>query len=50
MPEMDLPLAGGGTVHIGGARETYQVVIVYRGKHCPVCKKYLGPLTSLLGP
>lgn len=49
MPEMDLPLAGGGTVHIGGPREGYQVVIVYRGKHCPVCKKYLGPLTSLLG-
>ena len=22
MPEMDLPLAGGGTVHIGGPRET----------------------------
>ena len=42
MPEFDLPLVGGGKVHIGGKRDKYQMVIVYRGKHCPVCKNYLG--------
>ncbi len=42
MPEFDLPLIGGGNVHIGGKRDKYQMVIVYRGKHCPVCKNYLG--------
>ena len=47
MPEFDLPLVGGGKAHIGGAREKYQLVVVYRGKHCPVCKKYLGGLNDL---
>ncbi len=42
MPEFDLPLVGGGNIHIGGKRDKYQMVIVYRGKHCPVCKNYLG--------
>ncbi len=47
MPEFDLPLVGGGKAHIGGAREKYQLVVVYRGKHCPVCKRYLGGLNDL---
>lgn len=47
MPEFDLPLVGGGKVHIGGQREKYQMVIVYRGKHCPVCKMYLGGFNEI---
>jgi len=47
MPEFDLPLVGGGKVHIGGQREKYQMVIVYRGKHCPVCKSYLGGFNEI---
>ncbi len=33
MPEMDLPLVGGGRAHLGGRRERFQMVIVYRGRH-----------------
>ncbi len=47
MPEFDLPLVGGGTVHIGGKREKFQLIVVYRGKHCPVCKRYLNGLDEL---
>ena len=47
MPEMDLPLVGGGRAHLGGRRERFQVVIVYRGRHCPVCKTYLGHLNDI---
>lgn len=46
MPVLELPRVGGGTVTIGGAGR-WQMVIVYRGKHCPICKRYLGGLASL---
>ncbi len=48
MPEFDLPLVGGGSAHVGGARDRWQVVVVYRGKHCPLCKKYLAKLETLV--
>lgn len=47
MPEFDLPLVGGGKAHIGGKREKYQLLVLYRGKHCPVCKRYLSGLDEL---
>ena len=44
LPELDLPLAGGGEVHLGGGkdnrRDGWQMIVVYRGLHCPICKKY----------
>lgn len=46
MPEIALPKVGGGTVQIGGSGR-WQLVIVYRGKHCPLCKKYLARLQEL---
>ncbi len=53
LPELDLPLAGGGDVHLGGGkdnrRDGWQMIVVYRGLHCPICKKYLGRLQGLLG-
>ncbi|ANK80820.1 MAG: thioredoxin peroxidase [Rhizobiales bacterium NRL2] len=45
-PEIDLPKVGGGNVKIGGDGR-WQMAIVYRGKHCPLCKKYLGGLDAL---
>ncbi|MGE0255262.1 MAG: redoxin domain-containing protein [Alphaproteobacteria bacterium] len=47
MPEFELPKVGGGSVKIGGKRDAYQMVVVYRGKHCPVCKSYLKGLEGL---
>ena len=47
MPTLALPKVGGGDVKIGG-RSGWQVVVVYRGKHCPLCRKYLKTLDGLL--
>ena len=46
MPEFDLPKVGGGSVRIGG-KGRWQMVVVYRGKHCPLCKRYLATLDGL---
>src|SRR5689334_548592 len=47
MPQVSLPRAGGGVVKIGGSTG-WQVVIVYRGRHCPICRTYLKTLDGLL--
>lgn len=46
MPEITLPALGGGEIRIGGTGR-WQLVIVYRGKHCPVCTTYLGELEGM---
>lgn len=49
VPDLSLPLAGGGTWSLdSGMGETFALVVVYRGLHCPICKRYLGQLQSLL--
>ncbi len=48
MPEITLPKVGGGRAQLGGARDGWQLVVVYRGKHCPVCKRYLTGLKDLV--
>ncbi len=45
-PEMTLALVGGGDVRLGG-KGKWQAVVVYRGRHCPLCKKYLKTLDGL---
>ncbi|MHA1601290.1 MAG: peroxiredoxin-like family protein [Alphaproteobacteria bacterium] len=46
MPEISLPKVGGGTLQLGGSGR-WQLIIVYRGKHCPLCNKYLARLQEL---
>ena len=46
MPEFDLSRVGGGIVRIGG-KGRWQLVVVYRGRHCPICKRYLAGLEGL---
>ncbi len=46
MPMMTLPLTDGGEAQLGGGG--WQVVVVYRGRHCPLCRKYLKTLDGLL--
>ena len=47
MPKLSLPRVGGGNVDLGG-RPGWQMVVVYRGKHCPICRTYLKALDGLL--
>ena len=47
MPLINLPTVEGGEVQIGGEGR-WQMVVVYRGRHCPLCRKYLKTLDSLL--
>lgn len=48
-PKTDVPKLGGGTLTLGAPQggHDWQLVIVYRGLHCPLCKKYLATLQSL---
>ena len=46
MPDITLPKVGGGDVKLGGVGH-WKVVVVYRGKHCPLCKPYLAKLKEL---
>ncbi len=48
MPRFALPAVAGGEVQIGGPGR-WQLVVVYRGKHCPKCQAYLGQLEALKG-
>lgn len=47
MPKIAVPKAGGGELTIGNTRG-WEMLVVYRGKHCPMCKSYLGTLDKLL--
>jgi len=46
LPEIELPKVGGGMVSLGGSG-SWQVIVVYRGRHCPLCKPYLKKLEEL---
>ena len=48
LPEITLSLAGEGSIALGKPRKegNWQLVFVYRGQHCPVCKQYLMKLES----
>ena len=45
-PDITVPQLDGGELRLGapiGDRD-WQMVVVYRGKHCPICKTYLAEL------
>lgn len=44
---MSFPKIGGGQITVGGAKENWTLLVVYRGKHCPRCKKYLNRLNAM---
>jgi len=46
-PSLTLPKVGGGEIKVGGAGR-WQMLVVYRGQHCPICRKYLKTLDALL--
>ena len=51
LPAISVSKLGGGTLTLGAQADgrDWQMVVVYRGQHCPLCKKYLGQLQALLG-
>ena len=47
MPEIILPTVDGGETKIGGAKDQWQMIIIYRGLHCPICKSYTAKIDAL---
>lgn len=47
-PGISLPNLDGGEITLGGAKDRWTLFIIYRGKHCPRCKKYLNQLNTML--
>lgn len=50
LSDMAVAKLGGGEIHLPTPPETYEwrVIVVYRGKHCPICTSYLAKLNELL--
>ena len=46
-PALTWPTVDGGLVDIAGS-SGWRMLVVYRGKHCPLCKKYFATLSELL--
>lgn len=46
-PAITVPRLGGGAL-APAAMPGWRLVVVYRGKHCPLCKPYLGKLDELI--
>ncbi len=47
--ELSFPIAdGGGSITIGQARDRWTMLFVYRGRHCPRCKRFLNKLNDAL--
>lgn len=49
-PDITVAKLGGGEIHLAAPSESYdwRLVLVYRGKHCPICTNYLATLNKLL--
>ena len=49
LPALTLPQVGGGEITLGETSRpgVWQIVVVYRGIHCPICNKYLARLEEL---
>jgi peroxiredoxin len=49
-PGLEVPLVGGGTWNLADqSPENFTLVVMYRGRHCPICSMYLADLQTQLG-
>ena len=48
IPHMTLSPVDGSTRAIGETSQRWTLLVVYRGKHCPRCKRYLNKLEAVL--
>lgn len=48
-PAIELPTLDGTTINLGTPQNgaDWRLVVVYRGKHCPMCTRYLNELEAL---
>lgn len=46
-PATTVSLTTGGTIELGRPGEHWTLIVIYRGKHCGRCKKYLNTLQSM---
>lgn len=46
--EITWSLTGGGSVTIGQSKDRWTMLFVYRGRHCPRCKRFLNKLNAAL--
>lgn len=51
-PEITIDKLGGGTLTLGkaSAGNDWQMIVVYRGKHCPICTRYLKEVNDVVAP
>jgi peroxiredoxin len=48
-PSLEVKLLDGSNWRLADARPTtFEMIVVYRGLHCPICKTYLGELEAKL--
>ncbi|MEZ5741658.1 MAG: redoxin domain-containing protein [Burkholderiaceae bacterium] len=47
-PEVGWPVVGGGGTMNIAAMQGWRILMVYRGKHCPLCKRYFKQLNEML--
>lgn len=48
-PELTVPVAGDGTYTLGRKTpETFTILVFYRGRHCPICARYLADVEAAL--
>jgi peroxiredoxin len=48
-PPLEVKLTDGGTWRLKDAKpENFEMIVFYRGLHCPICKTYLGELEAKL--
>lgn len=49
VPSLDLELVGGGRYSLAAEKpQHFSMVVFYRGLHCPICRRYLSELETLL--
>ncbi|MEP7056596.1 MAG: peroxiredoxin-like family protein [Caldimonas sp.] len=48
LPALTWPSVGGGRYELAPTGGGWRLLVVYRGKHCPLCKKYLATLNQML--
>lgn len=48
-PDISVPLVSGGEISLGGenAEDRWTLIVVYRGRHCPLCVTYLNKLQEM---
>ncbi len=46
--QMSFATVDGGTITVGAPKERWSMLFVYRGRHCPRCKKFLNKLNAVL--